>query len=311
MCLITETLPPHTHLVKDPFVLVCILERGQAEKGRVTSADRSVLSIATPGKLPRLCQWPYFPSCSSICWVCAAAVIHGHVPEVLKPWDAFREAGIHNPQMREQNSRQQWGEIRRKRFDLHELCVFEAWTKCLETWVPRDLHVLLAISNIWPLMKSTKESHEFKSLYSLRSLKPTRWRKREWGGQRFEVGGWGVTRRDLQRLENWENRGKTQKELDPRPGLHAGALRGVQPGFPGVIKAGKHLFLSFIFFLRCISFVPRCTRLERVPFPPRWSCSGGHFRDIRWAWHARGADPTRCVAVLFICRVSLSRGSKG
>lgn len=31
-------LPPHAHLVKDPLVLVCILEQGQAEKGRVTSA---------------------------------------------------------------------------------------------------------------------------------------------------------------------------------------------------------------------------------------------------------------------------------
>lgn len=67
------------------------------------------------------------------------------------------------------------------------------------------------------------------------------------------LGGGGVTRRDLQRLEKWENRGKRQKALDPRPGLRAGALRGVQPGFPGVIKAGKHLFYhsfsSFVAFL--------------------------------------------------------------
>lgn len=94
----------------------------------------------------------------------------------------------------------------------------------------------------------------------------------ERGGQRFEVGGWGVTRRDLQRLENWENRGKSQKELDPRPGLHAGPLCGVQAGFPGVIKPG-------IFFLRFISFVPRGTQLATVTFPPRWWCSGGSFRQ--------------------------------
>lgn len=47
MCLTTELLPPHTHPVKDPLVLVCILEQGQAEKGRVPSADCSMLSIAT------------------------------------------------------------------------------------------------------------------------------------------------------------------------------------------------------------------------------------------------------------------------